>query len=714
MKQQSRQWFFSSVVAVGMVVFLFYLGPLQAGEWQCWDALQRWDAQRSSVASDMSFVVLDQKSLDAGEMEFGLAWPWPREAYAQVIEYMQKAGARLIFLDFLFSEPSLYGPGDDALLVEALKAQGSVYVSLITKKVGVRRETDELVALRADLILPLKGTMDSPAYRQKGVTLPLTGVLQAAAGAGSASFTPDSDGVARRVRPFWNVNGNMIPGLGLSPLVVGRYRLPDPIEVKGAWLIMGSRRLPLDMNGNIIVRYPGKWTDYPKYSMVDIIASNMALREGKTPSIPLGRFRDKIIVIGSTAEGLMDLRKTPMDSRTPGFFINAAAWVSLTTGRAYNDHAQMWVFWSIVVGLSLLGARLGSLSFSRGLLGILFAGVICTGGLLAWFWWFQSVVFILSPVLALVGSFALSTGLSYRQEQKQKQFIQGAFSQILSPKVLERLIHEPDRLNAGGEETELTIYFSDLAGFTKFSEKLKPNELVRILNRYLHEMITTIVDEQEGYVDKFIGDAVMAFWGAPVPEQDHAYRACVAALHNQARLKALQPELAQLGLGSKMHMRIGIHTGKAVVGMMGSIKKLNYTIIGDAVNLASRLEGVNKFYETSILISQETYAALNSRLIVRELDYIRVKGKQDPTRIYEVVAEPGTLTSLQERFLTAYQAGMDAYWEREFRKARNAFLHALKVVPQDFAARMFLERCDRYLKKAPGPRWDGVTTLKSK
>jgi adenylate cyclase len=331
-----------------------------------------------------------------------------------------------------------------------------------------------------------------------------------------------------------------------------------------------------------------------------------------------------------------------------------------------------------------------------------------------WFWFFHAIVFLVSPVVALVGAFGLSTGLSYRAEQQQKRFIQGAFVQVLSPSVLERLMKEPERLAAGGEQAELTMYFSDLAGFTKFSERLKPHELVRVLNRYLSDMVATIVDEYQGYVDKFIGDAVMAFWGAPVPDEDHAFHACAAALRNQEKLRALQPELASLGLDTEMRMRIGLHTGPAIAGMMGSVRKLNYTVMGDAVNLASRLEGVNKYYETSMLISQETQAALAGRLVTREIDLIRVKGKLAPTRIYELVAEPGRLSAGEQDFLGEYRLGLEAYWQRGFKQARVHFKHALRLKPGDFPAMMFLKRCAQYLKKAPGRRWDGVTVMEAK
>lgn len=696
-----------------LIAAAYFAGPLQAAEWQLWDALQRWDSRHEAPCPDLRFIVLDQRSLDAGEKEFGLSWPWPREAYAQALEFLHKAGARLVLLDFLFSEPSFYGPEDDDTLIKALRAQGHTYLSLLAKVQGPKQEVDTLLQTRKDLAPLLSDPKSFPGKMQRGASLPIAGILAAATGAGNVAFAPDADGVARRVQPFCNLRGRALPCLGVAPLVQGKGATPE-MRMDRDWLVLGKRRLPLDGRGNLMLRYPGKWTNYPTSSLIDVIASNMALREHQAPAIDPALFKDKVVVIGSNAEGLLDLRKTPLDANTPGFFIHAATWAAVTYQRVYNTHGQGWIFWLSLLGLALWGGWLGTWSFSRASWAVSATGLAYGVAGLAWLHFEHGVVFLLSPIVAMAAAFGISTGLSYRREQKQKQFIQSAFSQVLSPLVLERLMDEPEKLKAGGEACEVTVYFSDLAGFTKLSEKLEPEALVSILNRYLHEMITTIVDEQQGYVDKFIGDAVMAFWGAPVPDPDQAFRACRAALRNQAKLRALQPELTALGLPVDLHMRIGIHTGRAVVGMMGSAKKLNYTVIGDDVNLASRLEGVNKVYGTSLMISQETYAALNGRMIARELDHIRVKGKQEATRVYEVVAEPGDLTPGQTALLEAYQAGLKAYRNRAFAEAKQWFTKALEIMPDDGPSRLYCRRCEQCLKKAPGARWKGITVLRSK
>ncbi|NTV52308.1 MAG: CHASE2 domain-containing protein [Candidatus Firestonebacteria bacterium] len=714
--RERHKWIPWSLSSAGVILVLalgFKFGPLERLEWQGVDALQRRQSEYEPPCSDLRFVVLDQTSLDAGEANWGFSWPWPREAYARVLDFLQRGGARCVLLDFTFTEPSGFGPGDDELLVAAVKNNGRVFLPLVGKAQGAQKAAAEFFQARPDLLLPLSADPTGSQAPLQGLSLPRAALFQVAAGLGNVAFQADPDGICRRIRPIWNVAGHGIPNFGLAPLLAHAAAQPGLLS-EGQTLTIGGQTLPLDVDGQMLLRFPGIWSAYPKNHLSDIVAAEAALQEGRVPEINPEIFRDKVVVIGSTAESLLDLRKTPLSSETPGFFIMASVWAAAAHGLVYDDRGRVQIFWLMLVLMASLGSWFGGWRLGFGLAATLACGLLGTA-LGIWFFWVHHVlVFLLTPLMALGLGFGLRMGWSYRQAQKQKQFIQGAFSQILSPAILEKLIQEPGRLTTGGEQTELTVYFSDLAGFTQFSEKLPPKELVRILNLYLTEMIATIVDEGEGYVDKFIGDAVMAFWGAPVPESAHAYRACLAALRNQHKLKKLQPELTRLGLNQELKMRIGLHTGPAVVGMMGSQRKLNYTIIGDTVNLASRLEGVNKFYDTSILISQETHAALGGRLVTREIDLIRVKGKQAPTRIYELLAEPGELTGVQREHYAHYQAGMELYWKKEFAKARTCFARACKADPTDYPAQLYMKRCENYRNRPPGPHWDGVTVLKSK
>ncbi len=709
-QQKSKQVVLCSMVVLAMVGGLAALGWLNRLEWLTTDWLQRIAAQQTKPHPDVHFVVLDQRSLDAAEEEFGLSWPWMRDSYGPVLDFLTQAQARIIFFDFLFTEFSVHGVEDDQSLAEALQRTPNVYLPLITSSRGLGQTAGRLLQARPDIFIQPKIAPGIRLPVNQGLTLPVAPILENAGGFGDARFTPDEDGVARRVPPLIGLANTYLPHLGLAPM----NHPPQKVRLEKGRLHWGQQQYPLDAQGNLVLRFPGYWRDYPRTSIIDVITSHLALAEGVKPSVDPLQFKDKIVIIGSTAEGLMDLRKTPLESRAPGFYILAATYVAALTNRFYDERWKPGLLWPLLLLLILCGAVWGAQPFIRGVwllavTGLLFMGIIL------WLFFAQSIMLnIVTPVMGLLTAYGFSLGLSYQQEQKIKRFIQSAFSQVLSKTVLDHLLHNPERLQVGGEEAELTIYFSDLAGFTQLSEKLNPRDLVEVLNTYLDSMVRTIVEENEGYVDKFIGDAVMAFWGAPMPVADHALRACRSALQNQSKLKKMQSLLGEKGLTAPLGMRIGIHTGPAVVGMMGSPQKMNYTIIGDAVNLASRLEGVNKQFGTAILASWETVSLLDNKIICREIDRIRVKGKQEPTRIFEVVGLPGQLDKKTLQLISVYQQGTGVFWKREFKAALALFNQAAVIRPDDQPTQIFIRRAEKYAKRPPAKKWDGVTTLKTK
>jgi len=322
--------------------------------------------------------------------------------------------------------------------------------------------------------------------------------------------------------------------------------------------------------------------------------------------------------------------------------------------------------------------------------------------------WFQQLGIILSlflPSLAIVA-------IKFMKEESQKRFIKGAFSYYLSPTVIDEIIKDPDSLELGGEDREITIYFSDIKAFSTISEKLSPKELVVRLNEYLTEM-TDIILKYNGTVDKYIGDSIMAFYGAPIVMPDHAAKACLAAIDMKKRLRELQEKWRNAGL-EPIYARMGIHTGKATVGNMGSRTRMDYTAMGDAVNLASRLEGANKFYETSVMISGTTYEGVKDIVEARQLDVIRVVGKSQAVPIYELMGKKGTLPDRIYEMLEKYNQGREFFLNRDWKQAKLLFKQALKVVDDDGPSRVYVERCDAYAKTPPSRGWDGVYVLKGK
>ena len=309
------------------------------------------------------------------------------------------------------------------------------------------------------------------------------------------------------------------------------------------------------------------------------------------------------------------------------------------------------------------------------------------------------------PSLAIVA-------IKFMKEESQKRFIKSAFSYYLSPSVIDEIIKDPESLELGGEDREITIFFSDIKGFSTISEKLTPQELVKRLNEYLTEM-TDIILKYNGTVDKFIGDAIMAFYGAPIIMPDHPVKACLAAIDMKKRLRELQEQWRKSGV-EPIYARMGINTGKAKVGNMGSRTRMDYTAMGDAVNLASRLEGANKSFDTHAMISGSTYEGAKNQIDARQLGRIKVVGKQEAVAIYELMGLKGKLPDRIYEMLEKYNQGRDYFTKRDWKQARALFRAALKVVPDDAPSRIYTEQCEQYMKTPPPRGWDGVFVLKTK
>jgi adenylate cyclase len=317
-------------------------------------------------------------------------------------------------------------------------------------------------------------------------------------------------------------------------------------------------------------------------------------------------------------------------------------------------------------------------------------------------WWADPVL----PGIALSLSFALATAFSYATEGRQKLYIRRMFGQYMSETVINHLLEHPEKLQLGGERRRVTLFFSDLAGFTTISERLSPETVVALLNDYLSRM-TEIILNEAGTVDKFEGDAIMAFWGAPLDQPDQAQKACVAALRQQAALAELNQRFAGQDL-PPLTMRIGLHTGDAIVGNLGSAKRFDYTVIGDTVNLASRLEGLNKFYGSQVMASEVTVAACAGAVEFRELDLVAVKGKEQAVRVFEVLGLAGELDPEQIRRRRDFAEALALFRQGRFAEAQAGFEAILTKNPEDGPARTFVARCRRFQEAPPPADWDAV------
>jgi adenylate cyclase len=430
----------------------------------------------------------------------------------------------------------------------------------------------------------------------------------------------------------------------------------------------------------------------------------MRLQAGAQPTLAPSVFSNAYVLAGFSAPGLMDLRPTPISRIAPGVEIHATVLDNLLSPRRLRD-APTWATALLVLVMACLAA--GCVLRARRAVHSVLAFVICLpvpvgAGYLAYAFglWWPMVVGLLAVALALVGAVILN----YATEGRQKAFIKSAFRFYLGEEVIDQILADPAKLTLGGEKRELTVFFSDIEKFSSFSERLDPAELIALLNDYLSDM-GAIIKEEGGYLDKYIGDAIVAFWNAPVAQPDHAARACRAALRCQRKLEERRPEFERR-TGVVLRARIGLNTGEAIVGNMGSRERFNYTILGDAANLASRLEGANKAFGTYLMVSESTWRHSGGDWLGRELARLRVVGRQTPVRVYELAGLAG---AARPPSWAEFDGARLLFEQGAFAAAQALF----ERWPDDAAARAYAEKCRTLAANRPDP-WTGIWELSEK
>lgn len=691
------------------LIFLFYsYGFFEPYELKTYDALCRLQAQRSPAPPEVVLIVVDQGSLEAAQRQ-GIPWPWPRQMYAPIVQYCAAAGARALAFDVLFDQPSSYGREDDQILAEALKQNGHGFLALFLSREQRPPALWENKIVRQNG-LPLRDNTRQTSFPYVSTILPIEILAEGAAGLGNVMVLPGPDGVYRQLPLVFFYRNQWIPSLGLA--VYRHLYGNDPLVLQNKSLKTGKEEVPLDRQGLFLLHYYNPAKDFPRLSAFNVVQSFQALQEGGKPVYPLHVLKDKIVFLGFTAAGLYDLKPTPLSPVSPGVTAHAT-FVANLIHKDFRVRMSPAALLAISLSLAVAMGVAVMLISSLWKLALLLVGLAAAVGFFVTFsfqksLWVDGV--LLSGNLGL--SFAMSTAFSYATEGRQRRQIKQMFSRYMSDLLIQDLLKNPDKLRLGGEKRVLTVFFSDLAGFTSLSEKLSPEEVVALLNRYLTAM-TDIILRSGGLIDKYEGDAIMAFWGAPVPQEDHAIRACLAALDNQSRLGELRQEFLQAGL-PPIHARIGINTGEMIIGNMGSSQRFDFTVIGDSVNLASRLEGAGKEYGIRILISENTYSHAADRIEVRELDLLRVKGKDKPVRIYELLARRGQLPETLQKGRELFLGGLNLYRKQKWEEAKSHFQGVLDLLPDDGPSKTFVRRCEQFQESPPEKGWDGVFELRTK
>ncbi|MBM3226327.1 MAG: CHASE2 domain-containing protein, partial [Candidatus Tectomicrobia bacterium] len=616
-------------------------------------------------------------------------------------------------LDFL--DASAQRADNDRLLAEAMRRSSAAVVlgyffHMSARELNyqmapedIERQLQQLQTSRYP-VLALQGQAVQPppffhAYAPES-NLPL--FTDAAAGSGYFSLKSDPDGVIRWMLLMLQGGEDLYPPLAVVAAwhYLGKPSLAvhaGPYGVEGVQL--GTQFLPTDHTGQFLINYLGPPRTFPHFSISDILHGAFAP----------GTFTNKIVLVGATATGTYDLRSTPLSPVYPGVEIHATVLDNILTQRFLTRPA--WATLSELGAILVLGVCLGiALPRLGALQGLGCALLLGLAYLSLVHWLFVHLELWLNvvyPLLSLMSNYTVLTVYAYISVERQRKHIKGAFEHYVSPDVVNEIVRYPEKLNLGGERRVLTVLFSDIQNFTGISESMESPKLVELLNEYLTAM-TNIVLHHRGTLDKYIGDAIMAFYGAPIALPHHPLLACYTALDMLAELDKLRMSWADRKL-PQIRMRIGINTGDMIVGNMDSDKHFDYTVMGDTVNLASRLEGLNKAYGTSVLISETIADLVAEHCILREIDMAQVVGRKQPVRIYTLLGRVGTMhAAAQTQAYSAYAAGLAAYRQQDWDGAIQQFQHALSLWPDDTPSHTMLYRCHIYQQAPPPAEWDGV------
>lgn len=728
-------------------VYVFQPRFFQFMEHKVYDVLFN-AAHTANPSGAVAIVDLDE----AGLAEYG-QWPWPRYRVALLAEKIRRAGAASIALDIVFAEADNTSP---VLLRQMLKRELGVNVDFTGLPPGLEDNDAVLAGIlgqgpyvlgyyfdvgglddvrgpatpgiaeehgaaqedqpkdtasphplnAAEVRAPGAVSVEQTLFSAKSVVGNIPVLARAASSSGFINVGADLDGIVRRAPLVMAWQERIYPSLALAAVLkaVGADTAVLRLTSGGVEsLRIGSQVVPLDSRGRMLLHYRGGRRTIPTFSVLDVLQDRLEP----------GALDGRVVFLGTSATGLMDIRATPLDAFFPGVEAQATVADTIISGDflQYPDWAPGLEL-TLVVGTGLLSTLL--LTRLSGLWPLLPLAVLAGA---AWFGAYHTLAnqgLYLSPLMPLVtlgSNFGLLSFLKFWSEEREKRKIRGSFEHYLSPEVIALVIKDPKLLKLGGEKMDLTVFFTDIRNFTTLSEKLGPQELVAFMNEF-HSAMTGIILEQGGTLDKYIGDAIMAFFGAPVEQPKHALIGCRTALLMMESLYECRTNWCFPGF-SRIEIGVGISSGEMVVGNMGSARRMSYTVMGDQVNLAARLEGLTKLYGVKILISQFTHAQLEGKIVCREMDLVRVKGKTKPVAIFEPF-NADYFTGGQFAFIPPFEQGLKAYRDRRFAQAEGLFEKTLALKPGDRPSLMYIERCRALLSVPPPNEWDGVWTMTSK
>lgn len=620
----------------------------------------------------IAIVTIDQKSVN----EMG-PYPWTRDRHAQLVNLLSQNGAKTIGFDVLFLEPDVNNPDDDEFLAaEAAKSDRAVFGMLFNKT--------------------RKGAPAEPLF-------PIPALERVNANFGFVNVYPELSGLVQKA-PLWvDYENTFVPSLSLATVASYEGKTPESLA-KELRAVTENRWHEAHINytgWNAQMDWPES-SPFPYYSFVDVLRGR----------VEAAAFKDKIVIVGGTLHALFDYKPTVISSVFPGLEIQANTVNNLLKNNFLRRVDTRWLLLIMLLIGVLWGFGMARAPVWAGATAVILS---ILGYTFLTYWLFSRHLLLINyatPLFAFFGAFLSTLIFQLDTSHREQEAIRHLFAEYTPPKLIDLMLNDPSKLKLGGEERELTVFFSDIAGFTGISETMDPGRVVELLNDYQKSM-TDVVFKYDGYLDKYIGDAIMAFWNAPLDQPDHAVLACRAALDQTAALIEFNRRRSVEG-NPPIQARMGVHTGRALVGRMGPDSRRTYTAIGDSINLGSRLEGANKIYGTRILISETTCRVAQDHIETRELDLIRVQGKTQAIRIYELTGMKNAVPPEQKAAHGLFGDGVRLYRARRFAEALDLFVTVDRALPGDTPTSIYIQRCRRFLEVPPPPDWDGVYTMTSK
>ena len=734
-------WQLALSVALLLSLMLHALGGrfeipwLTSLEWKLYDtrmALTTAQGEDNRIA----IVDIDERSL----AELG-RWPWGRDKLAQLVDRLfQDYQIAVLGFDIVFAEPDTSSglavlqqlgqkelAGDvsfrqllpalannldfDARFARSLQQRPTVLGYYFSHDNNNRYGQLPAPVLSASTLRDAGDALGEETGF--GANLPL--LMQHAASAGHFVPTPDSDGVTRRVQMLLRYQGQLYEPLSLA--LVRAYLDFPPVQVVyppdsrqgDAYraferLQVGPLSIPVDAAGNALVPYRGPAYSFPYFPAVDVLRGKVAAEQ----------LQGRIVLLGTSAPGLKDLRVTPVQSVYPGVEIHANLIAGMLDQTILNRPAYLLALeWLLLL---LAGALLTWVLLNFGpLVSSLTALLVLLSllGLNLWMWqhW-HFVLPLASSVALIVGLYTLNMIWGYFFESRRKRQMASLFGRYAPPELVEKMSADPEKYTMDGQSRELTILFSDVRGFTTLSESMEPKALTRLMNEFLTALTQVIREQYLGTIDKYMGDCIMAFWGAPFDQPQHPRQAVLAALDMQRAIAELNPRLLQQGLPA-LQIGIGINTGRVTVGDMGSTFRKAYTVMGDAVNLASRLEGITKYYGVGIVVGESTQQAVPD-VLFRELDRVRVKGKQQSIAIYQPLALAQVVLPAQQAATEQFHRALQAYRRQRWDEAEAMLSELQASFPEDQLYQLYQQRILHYRQHPPAADWDGIHDFDNK